>query len=241
MKRKLALGLVAFAGGLTIIGSGFASWYFGNTDISKSASIGYHTTDLNDGIGELTLTYTLNTASAATDLGEDDKLYLCLDQGQYSNLNDNAYGISFHKFTTAPTKDSDFTADTLLSKLGVKYTISEENLTTLQNAGVTKGTLTTTFTLNSAYLDFTDTGATTTLTKTETIDLKDVSATDAVYTTSFDYDVSTTDFGTKAKNAMLQYKTKPTSTETYNSMKSELATHDSVLDIKTTFNVAVAA
>lgn len=274
MKRKLVLGLVALAGGLTIVGSGFASWYFGATDITGTAAVGYHTTDMNNGIGSLEATYTLDTTDAtATTLGTSDKLYLCLDQGLYANKSDATCGISFHKLadsTTSP-KDTDFTADTLVSKLGVKYTLTKDNLITLQNAGVTKATLTATFTLNATtylsingnasgngYVSKSDTVSTEGYSATGNVDLSAKSVTYTVefslasaptttdYVANFDFDVSTEDFATSSKNKMVNYATdkKPTDSSAYSNMNSALSSElasKNALDVSYSLNVETAA
>ncbi len=269
MKRKLVLGLVALGGGLTVVGSGFASWYFGASDITGAAAVGYHTTDVNNGIGSLAATYTLNGESAAaTELGTGDKLYLCLDQGLYANKDDATCGISFHKLTSATTspKDADFSSATLVSKLGVKYTLPKENLITLQNAGATKATLTATFTLNTSYLTInsdastasyvkstaTDSTATGNITSgvlkyTVTFDFSSAETT-SDYTASFDFDVSTTDYAKSSKNKMISYATdkKPTTSDSYSAMTSELKTEltdagKNALDVTYSLNVGAAS
>ncbi len=267
MKRKLVLGLVALAGGLTVVGSGFASWYFGATDVTGAAAVGYHTTDMNNGIGSLESNYTLATSDAsATALGASDKLYLCLDQGHYANKVDATCGVSFHKLATTATGDSDFSESTLVSKLGVKYTLPKESLITLQNAGVTQATLTATFTLHTEYLKVNSDAAnesfvtkssnvvegsaitgnidptTGVLTYEVVFSLAGV-ATTSDYVASFDFDVSTTNYTTSSVNKMISYAAdkKPTTSEAYSSMKSALSSElasANVLDVAYSLNVA---
>ena len=86
MKRKLMLGLLSAVGGLTIIGSGFSAWYFGDNDAaSKNYSIHAQVTCIADTLGAITLD---------TDIAG---VALQLDQGGFANKADTDKGISFVK------------------------------------------------------------------------------------------------------------------------------------------------
>ncbi len=84
MKRKLMLGLLSAVGGLTIIGSGFSAWYFGDNDAaSKNQSINAHVTNVANKLVEITVDTDITGVS------------LQLDQGGYANMADRDKGISF--------------------------------------------------------------------------------------------------------------------------------------------------
>lgn len=258
MKRKLVLGLVAFTGGLAVVGSGFASWYFAQTTDNKSITVGTYTTDMNKGIGELE---TIATVGETTEKIGDNKICLVLDQGRYANASNALCGVSFHKLgNDATASDTAFSSSTLVSTLGVRYTISSENLTTLQNAGVTKGTLTTTITLKTDYLAFnsytadefiggtsttagTATAGEKTLVFTTTIDLSTatVEAAATSYSTDVTFDVSTSNYGTSSVNKMLKYgdSKKPENSESYSAMTSAMSalTNSEALNVTYSFTV----
>lgn len=84
MKRKLILGLLSVVGGLTVVGSGFSAWYFGDNNTTASSSINAKVTDLASKFGTITPT-------------DVTGLVLELDQGGYENLTDAHKGISFTK------------------------------------------------------------------------------------------------------------------------------------------------
>lgn len=227
MKRKLLLSLLAFAGGLTVVGSGFSAWYFNeNKTISASGNIGHHITDSNASIGTL------------TDLNANKTLYIVLDQGGYSNKADVTKGVSISYFNTANASisDSDLgtTSDTII---GATYQIDELDYTTLTAANINSGKFTATFTLSteaSTYLKFkaesTYDTAKSTLPSGGTFDISD-STTTYTYTINFDaafvtasrkqdfkFDASTTNY----VNTMLEYKKKPTKDSEYTEMKTSL-------------------
>ena len=217
MKRKLLIGLVGLVGGATVIGSGFSAWFFGNTALSDSGNIGVHVTDLNEGTGTL------------TNDQKDKTLTIALDQGGYANRNDATKGISVHEGTV---NESDLT-ENLISSLSATYTISEDNATTLKNAGIHKATFKAVFTLTdtaATYVQFKDdfagrTAAGSSLdtdkkvfTYTEDFDLEIETVADGKITETYTFDVSTTD----TVNTMLEYKAKPTSDTDYNEMKTAL-------------------
>ena len=86
MKRKLMLGLLSAVGGLTIIGSGFSAWYFGDNDAaSKNYSINAQVTCIADTFGAITLDTDITGVA------------LQLDQGGFANIEDLDKGISFVK------------------------------------------------------------------------------------------------------------------------------------------------
>lgn len=234
MKRKLLIGALAFVGGLTVVGSGFSAWYFGSTELTKNNSINHYVTDIADDIGTL------------TDLNASDKLYIILDQAGYSNLNEATKGVSITSSETTPT---DASLGTAVRLLGAKYEIAQAKFTALHDAGVKKGTFTATLELSSAaqaYLKFVSSpkvsvdttavseGLTRTdakLTYTYDVDFATAAATKD-YSKTFTFDSSTTD----GANALLQYKNKPTTKETYEAMKTALGTN-SLLTINYSFKI----
>lgn len=138
MKRKVLLGLLAFGGGLTVVGSGFSAWYFNVGDINQDGKISHHVTDLN------------SNAGALTDLNDGKNLFVVFDQGGFTNANDTTKGLSIHEYdsTKEAITDSDVTDTTLADYIGAKYTIGEKDYTTLMNAGVKTGVFKSTFTLS---------------------------------------------------------------------------------------------
>lgn len=230
MKRRLLVSLLAFAGGLTVVGSGFSAWYFNeNKAISTSGNINHYITDLNGNIGQL------------TDLNVNKKLYIVLDQGGYSNASELTKGVSITYFDS--TDDSSISDSNLGTSsdatIGCKYSIEEDDYTTLTNANISSGIFTATFSLSteaSNYLKFKaeSTYDTTkaTLPSGGEFDINDTTTT-YTYTLNynneqfkndkfqeFKFDASTTD----NVNVMLQYKDgmKPTSDSAYSAMKTAL-------------------
>lgn len=217
MKRKVLLSLVGAVGAATVIGSGFSAWFFGNSTLEASGNIGTKVTDLNEGTGTLT-----NNDAGKT-------LTVVLDQGGYENKGDVTKGISIHE---GDIDESDLTQN-LVSALSATYSIEEENATTLKNTGIHEAKFTATFTLSDAaanYVKFhsTYTGGTgldgtvdadcKVFTYTKAFDLDGKTATDGKISETYTFDVATTD----GVNAMLQYKSKPTSETEYNAMKTAL-------------------
>lgn len=233
MKRKLLIGALAFVGGLTVVGSGFSAWYFGSTELTKNNSINHYVTDIADDIGTL------------TDLNASDKLYIILDQAGYSNRDDATKGVSITSSENTPTDASQGTA---VDKLGAKYEIAQAKFTALHDAGVKKGTFTATLELSTkaqTYLKFVsspkvsvDTDAVseglerTDAKLTYTYDIDFATAATADYSNTFTFDSSTAD----GVNALLQYNKKPTTKETYETMKTALGT-DPLLTIKYSFKI----
>ncbi len=113
MKRRLLVSLLAFAGGLTVVGSGFSAWYFNeNKAISTSGNINHYITDLNGNIGQL------------TDLNVNKKLYIVLDQGGYSNASELTKGVSITYFDSNDDSISDSNLGTSSdATIGCKYSI----------------------------------------------------------------------------------------------------------------------
>lgn len=114
MKRKLMLGLLSAVGGLTIIGSGFSAWYFGDNDAaSKNQSINAHVTNVANKLGEITVD---------TDIAG---VKLQLDQGGFANIEDTDKGISFVKGS-----------DTFNEPLKATYKIKDEDSKLAKDAGL---------------------------------------------------------------------------------------------------------
>lgn len=138
MKRKLLLGTLAALGGLTVVGSGFASWYFAEkTGITESGSVNHHVTDLSEGVGTL------------TDLNETQNLYLILDQGGYAYKDVEERGISL---TNVSGTVSDTNLGDVVDFVGANYEIEAADRTTLVNAGIKTGTFKAEFTLTQQLL-----------------------------------------------------------------------------------------
>ncbi len=229
MKRRLLVSLLAFAGGLTVVGSGFSAWYFNeNKAISTSGNINHYITDLNGNIGQL------------TDLNVNKKLYIVLDQGGYSNARDLTKGVSITYFDSTDDSISDSNLGTSSdATIGCKYSIEEDDYTTLTNANISSGIFTATFSLSteaSNYLKFKaestydTTKATlpiggnfvitdTTTTYTYTLNYNNEQFKNDKFQ-EFKFDASTKD----NVNVMLQYKDgmKPTSNSEYSAMKTAL-------------------
>lgn len=82
VNRKITLGLLALVGGLTIVGSGFSAWYFGDNNLNATSNVDAHVTLLAEGFGKITV----------ENLGH---VNLQLDQGGYANKEALDKGISF--------------------------------------------------------------------------------------------------------------------------------------------------
>lgn len=82
VNRKITLGLLALVGGLTIVGSGFSAWYFGDNNLNATSNVDAHITPLAEGFGTITV----------ENLGHFN---LQLDQGGYANKEALDKGISF--------------------------------------------------------------------------------------------------------------------------------------------------
>lgn len=246
MKRKLLLSLLAFAGGLTVVGSGFSAWYFGSQEQTATKSINHYITDLNSSVGTL------------TDLNASDNLYIVFNQGGYANKDDVTKGISITNVTGTV---SDSNTGTLLETIGAKYEISANHITTLLNAGITSGTFSATLELTTKaanYIEFksyegydTTTGKgtlpdasglslnaeKTKVTYTYKVDFNssvDSSSVVSDYSQEFKFDASTTD----GVNKMLQYKTgkKPTDANGYNDMAQALD-ENTLMNISYSFKI----
>lgn len=248
MKRKLLLGTLAALGGLTVVGSGFAAWYFNESEVeSKTHSVNHHVTDLNEGVGTL------------TDLNETQNLYLILDQGGYAYKDVEERGISL---TNVSGTVSDTNLGTVIDYVGANYKIEAADRTTLVNAGISKGTFKAEFTLTSAaatYIQFrsitegyigqkysTTEGGTFTVTDSKMTYTRDIDLSadaDADYSNDFKFDTRT--FADDAEshageNVMFKYVDgkKPTTTETYNAMKIALGT-DAILTLSYSFTLTL--
>lgn len=55
VNRKITLGLLALVGGLTIVGSGFSAWYFGDNNLNATSNVDAHVTPLAEGFGKITV------------------------------------------------------------------------------------------------------------------------------------------------------------------------------------------
>lgn len=211
MKRKLMLGLLSAVGGLTIIGSGFSAWYFGDHEIEDSVqNVNAHVTPVADTLGTISV----------TDLAG---VSLQLDQGGYDNKTDITKGISFTHGTET----------TFNSNIVASYTIGDTQSINVNNAGF-KATFNCVITLKkefAEYIEFKDsfygetfTPEIDTVTGNTTITLsKDINYGSAI-NTSYTFHIDT-DPTTKV-NSAFQYKSgkKPTTAEQYNTFK-ELNNH----------------
>ncbi len=147
MKRKLMLGLLSAVGGLTIIGSGFSAWYFGDNNLDATKSINANVTPLASAFGTITLDSTAN-------------IELILDQGGYANIANHDKGISFIQVSEGGV------SSTFNGNLGAHYEIEAGDSLNAKNANLT-ATFECVVTLRkefATYLDFKDsfyTGAST--------------------------------------------------------------------------------
>ncbi len=248
MKRKLLLGTLAALGGLTVVGSGFAAWYFNESEVeSKTHSVNHHVTDLNEGVGTL------------TDLNKDQNLYLVLDQDGYANKDVEERGISL---TSVSGTVADDNLGTVVDFVGANYKIEAADRTTLVNAGITTGTFKAEFTLTTAaatYIQFrsitegyigqkypTTEGGTFTVTDSKMTYTREIDLSadaDADYSNDFKFDTKTfADDATAnpGENVMFKYVDgkKPTSSTEYNDMKDALGT-DAILTLSYSFTLTL--
>lgn len=262
MKRRALVGLLSLVAATGVIGSGFASWYFGADDLTASSSLGVYTTVAGEDIGTLTA----NAIYDGDNNNEvaDGNLWVIADQGGYKNADKEAYGLFFNATTkdhTSITSDNEIglAVDTLI----VTYSISEANYDTLRLAGL-KGTFTATLEISSkasTYIQFVNgydsitpkeaatsgegesvttttngvvSATTTKITYTYTVDFSVDTTGD--YSKTFSIDVSTSDDG---QNKLLQYVSgmKPTTKDDYIQMKD--AIKDGILTVNYSFAVSV--
>ena len=225
MRKRILLGLVAITGALTVVGSGFAAWYFDASIDNVTHKIGTTVTPLADSIGTL------------TDNNASDTISIVLDQGGYSNKSDVTKGISIVK-----TDDN-----SEVSALTATYTITVDQAKNLVAAGINSGTFTVTYTLSDAaanYIEFASKtvkfGQTNVADETSTgnsftcsINVDFTTVTSSTYTLIASVDTSTTD----GVNSLLKYKAKPSSTDSYNSMSSALKNSTDALTVTYSFAV----
>lgn len=114
--RKITLGLLALVGGLTIVGSGFSAWYFGDNNLNVASNVDAHVTPLAGNFGTITPV-------------EVAGLQLQLDQGGYENRTNLEAGISFHEGTSGVYNGT----------IGATYSIDGNKSLNALNAGL-KGT-----------------------------------------------------------------------------------------------------
>lgn len=216
MKRKPLVALVALSGGIAVVGSGFASWYFDTTALSTDTkNVSTYVTDLNDGIGTL------------TDNNKDDSLYVILDQGGYSKKDSLTDGISI---TNVSGTVSDSNTGTAVASLSATYSIAKAQYTTLNAAGINSGNFTATLTIPEAaqaYVQFQT--AYTGITPTASTGDLTVTATSLTYKYKVDWTSASADnvreTFTIETAGLLQYVTgkKPTDKTAYDAMKTALA------------------
>ena len=203
MKRKLMLGLLSAVGGLTIIGSGFSAWYFGDNNIVASSSINAKVTDLATKFGIITPT-------------DVTGVVLELDQGGYKNKTDDYKGISF-------TKDGAIYDE----KIGASYHIDATDSINAMNAGL-KATFNCVVTLKTGfatYLEFKpgfyrDSAFTVIVdgagNKSFTVS-KDITFVNGEVNSKFEFDI--TSYGDHTNNAFKYVKDKkPTDIDSYNAL-----------------------
>lgn len=131
VNRKITLGLLALVGGLTVVGSGFCAWHFGDAVNGATQSINNaQITTIAKGLGTI-------TASVVP-----EHVALELDQGGYANKTDLDKGISF---VTGET--------TYNTAISAKYEISAKDSLNAMNAGLT-ATFDCTVTLKKEFADY---------------------------------------------------------------------------------------
>lgn len=223
MRKRFLLGLVAITGALTVVGSGFAAWYFDASIKDVTNKIGTTVTPLADSIGTL------------TDNNTSDTISIVLDQGGYANKSDATKGISIVK--------GDDKAE--VSTLSATYKIEVDDAKNLVAAGITSGTFTVTYTLSTTaanYIEFAskkvkfgetdvDPSSSTDNSFTCSINVVFSTVTSSTYSLTASVDTSTTD----GANALLKYKAKPSSKESYNSMSSALNNSTDALTVNYSF------
>lgn len=241
MKRKVLMSLLVVTGLTAIVGSGFASWYFGANDLNAENNIGVYVAPLAENLGTLT--------ASSTNEGDDQEsknLFVVCEQGGYSNLEKTKVGLYIGATNTTEVTEDNFPGSTVKS-LDATYSINDEYFDQLRLAGL-KGTFTATLEIPTdaqTYIKFNTeyegisytfanketnsaTGSYTTKTATKieyqyVIDFTDTKNVDYGegdnYTQKFSIDVSTSD---TLENALLQYNSKPTTKAEYESMKTAL-------------------
>lgn len=132
VNRKITLGLLALVGGLTIVGSGFSAWYFGDGVESKTQNVNAHITPLAEKFGTITTT---DLAGAGVSLQ--------LDQGGIKNKADLDKGISF----------IDGYEETYNTTINGTYSIISDNSVNAMNAGL-KAKFKCVVTLKKAYAEY---------------------------------------------------------------------------------------
>lgn len=239
MKRKYLIGLVALSATLGIVGSGFSSWYFGHSDLTTAtAGISTHVTDMVEGIGTL------------TDNNANQKLAIVLDQGGYKNKSDATKGISIVDTTNiSDINDTTIASAPTLDCFSATYKIGVEDVNKLVNAGITSAQFIAHISFNTqdvkdvrTYIDFRSDYVTNNL-KDATYTMFDNGI--LYYFKTIDFTLNspidqTFKFATKTSddkvNDMLTYASKPTTKDTYDTMKSALSNKD-ILTVQYTIQI----
>ncbi|MGM9814006.1 MAG: hypothetical protein ACI32C_03805 [Candidatus Enteromonas sp.] len=204
-RKVIAFALPALIGA-TIVGSGFAAWYFGE-DVHEDHNVSVTVTDKVNA-GTFTVTYNRGSTALA-----DNSMALVLDQG-YKGLTDANKGIHFTVGDPAE----------LLSSINWKY---ECDNTAISAAGKTI-TILSTVSINKVLID-------TYLSLDTTWPMQNVTADSYVYTvatTAVSGDETTGEISTASEadtattfknNAIFSWRDKPTNESDYQDMQTDLS------------------
>lgn len=116
-KRKILMLTLPLVGVATIVGSGFSAWYFNETTVSDSATLGVAVTELHVTAGTLTIDLPVGAkvvldqggATKAADLKE--LIYVATESsGNYTKVNSFDVTFSIPTTSAAGLKDSNITA-----------------------------------------------------------------------------------------------------------------------------------
>lgn len=123
-KRKILMLTLPLVGVATIVGSGFSAWYFNETAVGASATLGVAVTELHATAGTLTTTLPSGAkvvldqggASKAADLKE--LIYVATESsGNYTKVNSFDVTFSIPTTSAAGLKDSNISATLTLTPI----------------------------------------------------------------------------------------------------------------------------
>ncbi|MDY5984336.1 MAG: hypothetical protein SPI94_02575 [Candidatus Onthovivens sp.] len=205
-KRKILMLTLPLVGVATIVGSGFSAWYFNETTVSDSATLGVAVTELHVTAGTLTI-----------DLPVGAKVVL--DQGGATKAADLKELIY-----VATESSGNYTK---VNSFDVTFSIPTTSAAGLKDSGI-KATLTLTPTVNPTLLTYIDvTTSLITLNKTFTLAADENPGDGWTRSISGDNTLYTTTVSLPASNAgtLFKYKEgkKPTTVAAYNAMTTALS------------------
>lgn len=137
--RKILAVTLPILAATTVVGSGFAAWYFGTTT-TESNGIGVIVAPKIE-VGKLSLSYKYKDENSneikTTDLQPTTDIKLVLDQG-YHGGNDTTKGISFQvkdEAADSKTENDPYLGYVMLDSIGWNYSLTAEEAEKLENAG----------------------------------------------------------------------------------------------------------